>query len=486
MYTLTIVGMGPGGADYLTMEAYRVLTTGEMVFLRTDRHPIVEMLTKAGMTYTSFDDVYESASDFDGAYKTMANRVLEAAQNANVVYAVPGNPFVAEKSVALILEKAESASVGVHIVHGASFIDAIVTTLKYDPVNGLVIADALGLSEANIHPDSDYLWIQVYNQHIASELKLALMADYEDDQNICIIQAAGVPELECIKWCKLYEMDRHSEDFDHLTSVFVPKPEARAYGMADLVHIMRRLRGEGGCPWDREQTHESLTPYLVEEAYEVRHAVFHEDDAALADELGDVLLQVVFHAAIGEEEGYFGLPDVYKAVCEKMIRRHPHVFGDVHVQNSDEVLDNWQAIKNTEKSISRVIDTMRTVSSSFPALLRAQKVQKKAASVGFDWGDAEVALDKVEEEVAELREAIQLKDAAAIAEELGDLLLIAANVARLAKVDAELALNDATEKFMKRFEYIETAFIEQGKTLEASELVEMERLWQEAKKWEKI
>ncbi|MCD4715070.1 MAG: nucleoside triphosphate pyrophosphohydrolase [Clostridiales bacterium] len=228
-----------------------------------------------------------------------------------------------------------------------------------------------------------------------------------------------------------------------------------------------------------------MTPYLIEEAYEVRHAVMHEDDQSLVDELGDVLLQVVFHATIAEEDGYFELSDILSAICEKMIRRHPHVFGDVDVKNSEEVLANWQVIKDGEKSIKSISDSMESVTSSLPALLRSQKVQKKASDVGFDWKDTESSFDKVTEEISELKEAIKTGDIQLIKEEMGDILLIISNIAKNLGLDAELTLNDAIDKFIRRFRFVENKITSAGKLMNTDVVEDMERFWQDSKKIEK-
>jgi tetrapyrrole methylase family protein/MazG family protein len=485
MHKITIVGMGPGSEAFLTMEAYKILLGSDCVHLRTERHPIVQTLKDQGMVYKSYDDLYEKSEVFDDVYQSISDSIFDQCEIEDVVYAVPGNPFVAEKTVSIILERAENEGVEIKIVHGVSFIDAILTSLRYDPVVGVSILDALDLDEVEVQTKQDYLWIQVYNATVASNLKLKLMDSYEDDHLVTIIQAAGIPELEKIVLKPLYEMDREPELFNHLTSVFVERPLTHKYGLGDLVRIMRTLRSEDGCPWDREQTHETLAPYLIEEAYEVRHAVTHEDDRSLVDELGDVLLQVVFHATIAEEDGYFELSDIMSAICEKMIRRHPHVFGDVDVKNSDEVLANWQVIKDGEKSIKSIADSMEAVTGSLPALLRSQKVQKKASDIGFDWKDTESAFDKVSEEILELKEAIKSGNQQSVKEEMGDILLIISNIAKNLGLDAELVLNDAIDKFIKRFRFVENKITTAGMLMNTDFVENMEQFWQDSKKIEK-
>lgn len=483
MYNITIVGMGPGGQAYLTLEAFNQLTQANDIFLRTDRHPVVSYLVKNGMKYESFDALYDQFETFEEVYAAIADEVIKKAETSDVIYAVPGNPFVAEKSVAMIMEKTNK---DIKIIHGASFIDAIVTSLHYDPVKGMVILDALTIETEIIRTNKDHLFIQVYDQMTASMLKLKLMEYWEDTHEVTVIQGAGIPDMEVIKRMPLYELDRQSELFNHLTSVFVPGGESIRHELHELEQIMVKLRAENGCPWDREQTHKSLGPYLIEEAYEVKEAIDAEDDDSLVDELGDVLLQVVFHATIASENGYFEMSDIINTICEKMVRRHPHVFSDVRVNNSEEVLINWQEIKNKEKSNETVVDSMISISKSLPALLRAQKVQKRASDVGFDWNTAKDALAKIDEEVSEVKEAFEKEDFDGIAEELGDLLLIITNVARLMKIDAEQCLVDATEKFIKRFSYIEEELLKTGARPSSLLLERMEALWVQSKKWDNL
>jgi MazG family protein len=250
----------------------------------------------------------------------------------------------------------------------------------------------------------------------------------------------------------------------------------------ELVRIMERLRAPGGCPWDREQTHASIKPYLIEEAYEVVEAIDSADDAELRGELGDLLLQVVFHAQMARERGAFAIGDVLQAICDKLIRRHPHVFGDVEVQDAEEVLRNWSQIKAEERRHSEDRSALAGVPRGMPALLRAQRLGEKAARVGFDWAEARQVLAKLDEEIGELRAAVNLGDAAAIEAELGDLLLTTANLARHVGLHAEDALAKAGDRFTQRFRFIEETLAAAGKDIRTTPLAEQEALWQVAKR----
>ena len=253
------------------------------------------------------------------------------------------------------------------------------------------------------------------------------------------------------------------------------------YGVNDLVEIMRILREPGGCPWDAEQTHESIKKNLIEETYEVIEAINKNDKELLCEELGDTLMQVVFHAQMEKEAGTFDFDDVSDGVCKKLIERHPHVFGEVAISGVDDVLTNWDAIKRKSKGQKSTTESMQSVPRELPALMRATKLQKKAADVGFDWNNVSGALDKLEEEIAELRAAIANKDKENIAEELGDILFSAVNVSRFVKTDAEEALTAASDKFLSRFTKVETLAKERGIDMKSVGIDELDKLWDEAK-----
>ena len=270
-------------------------------------------------------------------------------------------------------------------------------------------------------------------------------------------------------------------------SEITPSPSATEAGraFARFVELIARLRAPGGCPWDREQTHESVKPMTIEEAYEVAHAIDEGDDDELMGELGDLLLQVVFHGNIAQERGAFGIPAIVERVSEKMVRRHPHVFGTDAATTSGDVLRSWEAIKAQERQAKGKSDEsmLDSVHKGLPAVMEAFQLSIKASRVGFDWPDAGAALGKLDEEAAELREAIGAgAGQQAVSEEVGDLLFVAVNVARLSGVDPESALKAANRKFRRRFGHVESRLAEGGRKPADSTLEEMERLWDEAKR----
>ena len=257
--------------------------------------------------------------------------------------------------------------------------------------------------------------------------------------------------------------------------------QKNSYTVQDLVEIMRLLRSPGGCPWDAEQTHESIKKNLIEETYEVIEAINKKDNELLCEELGDLLMQVVFHAQMESENGSFDFDAVADGVCKKLVERHPHVFGEVVISGVDDVLTNWDAIKRKTKGQKNTTESMLSVPRELPALMRATKLQKKAADVGFDWNDVSGALDKLEEEIKELRQAVENKDASNMTEELGDVLFSAVNVSRFIKSDAEEALTAASDKFLSRFTVVEKLAAERGIDMRAENLEVLDGLWDEAK-----
>ncbi len=253
------------------------------------------------------------------------------------------------------------------------------------------------------------------------------------------------------------------------------------YDIYDLVKIMEHLRSEDGCPWDREQSHESIRSNVIEEAYEVADAIDSGSKDMLVEELGDLLLQVVFHARMDEEAGGFNFDDVCDGICKKLVYRHPHVFGDINADTSDEVLKNWDALKKKEKKQESFTDTMNSVPKAFPALMRSQKVQKRAARAGFDFDNKSDVYDKVAEEMVELSDADINGDAKKVFEEYGDLLFSVVNLARFLNIDAEEALAASTDKFISRFEKVENLAIERGIDMPNTPINELDKLWDEVK-----
>ncbi len=445
---ITIVGLGPGKPGFLTIEAQRVLQAAPEIYLRTRKHPTVEALPSSSVVY-SFDDVYERAGTFEAVYAEIASRVVAlGSREEGVVYVVPGHPLVGESSVQRILALAEQCGLPARIVAGLSFVEPVCSRLKLDALAGLQIADATDLAllyYPPFNPDLPVLIGQLYGRDLAADVKLVLMMLYPDDHQVTLIGAAGT-EDETVRAISLYELDR-SPQIDHLTSLHVP-PLSEAGSLQAFQEIVAHLRAPEGCPWDREQTHRSLRPFLLEEAYEVLQALDSDDTSSLKEELGDLLLQILLHTQIAIEQGEFQMADIVSHIVTKLIRRHPHVFGDVRVSGAEEVLANWEQIKDEEAGQDEVPGSPPAVPLSLPALARAQALQRRATRRGFDWPDADSMWRQLEAQWREFREA---ETADARETQFGDLLLGLSTVASGLGVDAESALREAVARWEEHF-----------------------------------
>jgi tetrapyrrole methylase family protein/MazG family protein len=493
----------------------------------------------------SFDYLYQREAEFADIYRQIGERLIGLAQEAGdgtpLVYAVPGHPLVGEASVRGLLVGARAAGVPVRIVDGLSVLQPVCTALEVDPLAaGLQILDGTELAgvgdprpdnRAWLKPDSDpaaarepflfspfavpvppaafptlagltpmlpALITQVYSDSVGSAVKLALLEKYPPDHPARIVQAAGVPGQERVYTVPLAELD-HGHGLDHLACVYLPPLDPLAYprDMDSLVYLMGRLRGPGGCPWDRKQSHATLREYLIEETYETADAIDSGDLDHLAEELGDVLLQVVFHAQVGVSEEEFTLGDVVNHIVTKLVRRHPHVFGDVQVEGAEGVTANWAVIKAEEKRAKaaaagdaapdpeaglEVTGELRRVPKSLPALAQTLAISRRAVAAGFEWDDMGGVFAKLQEEFQELQEAT---DPTHRAEEFGDLLFTLVNVARWWGLEPEAVLRTTNAKFIRRFAGMERLAAAAGHRLRDLPVAQQEEFWQAAKRIER-
>jgi tetrapyrrole methylase family protein/MazG family protein len=479
---IVILGLGPGEDRHLTREAWEWLSQIDRLYLRTRHHPLVTSLPKS-LEIVSFDYLYETRDTFEAVYEAIVEEVLQMGrQPQGVTYAVPGHPFVAEATAPEIVRRAAQQGIAVRIIEGMSFLEPVFSALQMDPFPRLALLDALEIGRLHTPgyaPDMPALITQIYNQMTASAVKLALNAVYPDEFRVRLVHAAGTRH-QIVEDLMLYEIDR-SPHLGLMTALFVPALGADT-SLEAFQEVVARLRAPDGCPWDREQTHLTLRKYLLEEAYEAIEALDHEDADALREELGDLLLQIVLHAQIAVEEGEFTLAEVIQGIHRKIVRRHPHVFGEVKVSGVEGVLRNWQKLKDEERAINgqdQPKSILDGVPLSLPALSQAQEVQSRAARVGFDWSEIKLVLDKVFEEINEVQTA---KYDAEREKELGDLLFAVVNLARWYKVDAESALRAANRRFRQRFAHIEARARQAGRQLTSMSLDEMDHWWDEAKR----
>lgn len=346
MGKISVVGLGPGDLEQLPMGVYRLLKSDEPIYLRTKLHPVVSELEQEGFEFHSFDEVYEKNNQFEEVYDAITAELIEIASKQDIIYAVPGHPMVAEKSVQLLL--ANQQGIEIDIKGGKSFLDDLFQAVQIDPIEGFQLVDALDLKQDELAIGQHIIIMQVFNQYIASEVKLTLTEKYPDDHMVALVDAAG-SKTEKVDWLRLVDIDK-MEGVHNLTSMYVP-PLARdeqTKSFQTLQYYIDKITGEQGDIWIKQQTHESLIPYLKEETAEFIKAVENEDDVNMVEELGDILMQVLYHTNLGEQAGYFSLEEVLETLNKKLRRRHPHVFDGVEASSVEEVEKLWQKIKAEE------------------------------------------------------------------------------------------------------------------------------------------
>jgi tetrapyrrole methylase family protein/MazG family protein len=478
--TITLLGLGPGDVNHLTRQAWQILENASELFLRTRQHPIVVDLPP-NLTIFSFDYLYEELESFEAVYDQIVEKVLELGDRPEgVIYAVPGHPLIAETTGSEILRRAKQIEIPVRVVDGLSFLAPVFSALGIDPFPHTALVDALELGMAHhppFPPDKPALIAQVYSGHVASDVKLTLMNLYPDEHAVRLVHNAGT-QNQIVEDICLFEIDRSSH-IGLLTALYLP-PLAGYTSFEALQEITAHLRAPEGCPWDQEQTVQTLRPDLMEEAYEVLAAIDADDPKKMQEEFGDLLMMLAMLCQINSEQSEFNSAAVIHTISTKLVRRHPHVFSDLDVEGVGAVLKNWEQIKAQERATNGETEKglLEGISIAIPALSQAQEYQARAARVGFDWQAIEGVIDKVCEEVEELRKA---PDGDTRSAELGDLFFAIVNLARWLKIDAETALRQTNARFKERFSYIELTARQQGRDLTDMSLAELDALWEEAK-----
>lgn len=468
-----IVGLGPAGLDRVSDSIRSLLDESSTpVVGRTLDHPAsVELDALRPVIWC--DDLYESSETFEEVYDSIAARVVDLASKGPVTYAVPGSAFVGERAVAAVRDRCDQAGIECGIEGGESFLDLAIEHAGIDPFErGFQVIDAHQMPEPLLlHVPT--LIVQIDGPAAFTRVHERLSRLLDADSPVTVLSDLGM-ETQSVTEMRLGDLRPEHAGLRVTIALDVEAP-----GWPGLVRTNSRLRRE--CPWDREQTHQSLARHLLEEAYETLDAIdgLSTDTAEvdvdgyvhLEEELGDLLLQVVFHATLAGEADMFGVEEVAETVRRKLVRRHPHVFGDVKAETADDVMANWEALKRDEKGRESVLDG---VPLALPALAKSLELQSRAASVGFDWPDLEGVLAKVNEEIAEVLDA--LDDPDALQSEVGDLLFSAVNLARHLSVDPEMALRGAAARFDRRFRVVEAGGDPKGATLE-----ELDKRWEQAK-----
>ena len=482
---LIVAGLGPGDLSRTPAGVREALLDPDRrVILRTGEHPAAAELARSRKV-TTCDDLYEAGETFDEVYEAIVSRVLAAAEMGPVIYATPGSPLYGERTVAELRERCRATGRPVELLHAPSFLDEVFSALQLDPTErGFTVLDGRDL------PDPLMLYLptvvfQVDTGPVLDDALRRLGRTLPDSTPVTVLSDLGTGKA-LIRTYPIGEVP--TDAANTRTSLFLDPPET---GLVGAIRAMRRLRKE--CPWDQRQTHDSLTPYAVEETFELLEAIGRLPHGApgggdidyvayhdVEEELGDVLLQVIFHSNLASETGAFDVEDVAETLRRKLVRRHPHVFGTLEVRDAEEVIANWVEIKAGEKHRESLMDG---VPGNLPGLDRAVKLQKRAARVGFDWPDARSVVGDVEEEIAELVEVLNQGEEADPEEadhELGDVLFAVANLARHLGVQPELALRKAVNRFETRFRRMEEL-----DDLAAADLDRLDALWEQAKQEER-
>lgn len=480
---IVLLGLGPGDPGLLTRQAWDLINSSKDIYFRTRQHPVVAHLPE-GVRVHSYDQLYENYESYEEIYSQIVEDVLRLGRKPEgVIYAVPGHPYIAEVTAPEIARRARQDDLPFQVVEGISFIEPTFSALGIDPFPQTVVIDALELAIAHhppFPPDMPALIAQIHSPAIASDVKLTLMAVYPDDHMVQLVHAAGTPAAS-LESVPLYQIDR-SPHIGMVTSLYVP-PLGPNTSFESFQELVAHLRAPEGCPWDREQTHQTLRPHLMEEAYEVLAALDEDDPKAMAEEFGDLLLQIVLHAQIASEYGEFSMIEILQGIHEKIVRRHPHVFGDIVVRDKETVLKNWEILKAGERQagLKKEESLLDGVSRALPALVQAITYQKRVARVGFDWPNIHGVIQKVQEEIKEVQEADSKDEREG---EIGDLLFSIVNLARWYDIDPESALRLTNNRFRKRFQTMEAQARKQNRHLPEFSEDELDDLWENAKESE--
>jgi tetrapyrrole methylase family protein/MazG family protein len=462
---VTIVGLGPGDPNLLTVEAREVLAAAAEVHTRTARHPALAVLPPSTAVIA-----------VEAPPVALVQELLALGRRPQgVIYAVPGHPLVGDAAAALI-DACRRESLPCRVVAGVSLLETACEALGIDAVAaGVQLIDPL---DPRPDPGRPALLAPLPGAPLLPALRDRLLDLYPADHAAVVVSTGASPAQR--RETPLADL-ADASPLDEPACLYLPAlpPERNFRTFGGLEAIVHRLRAPDGCPWDRAQTHDSLKRFLMEEAYETLAALDEGDPGKLREEMGDLLLQVLLHSEVASESGEFRLADVVESIGRKLVRRHPHVFGDAHVETPEQVVDNWEAIKRDERHERHDgRPLLADVPAAMPALAYSQALQSRASTVGFQWPDVERVLEKLVEELEELS---KVEDAAARLEEMGDVLFVLTSVARSLGVDAEEALRLAARKFRQRFTRMEALAHERGRDLSRLSLSEMEALWQEAK-----
>lgn len=481
---INIIGLGNGEIDFLTVGTLRTLENSGRIFLKTHNNEIIDYLKSKNIDYKSYNDSFINIENKGDTNNKIAEDIISNEKSfGNVVYGVVGYPLVSERSVENLIEICKENNINYNIIDSYGFIDKIIGILRINPMNGVSFIDSFNIKNKLLDKRVGNLIFNAYNQERIKDVKDRLSNFYNENTNITIMNDLINKEGSIIN-IKLKDLNL-IKDLNYNRVIYVKKDEENKKDFNDLIELVETLMGDNGCPWDMEQTNDSIKNDTLEEVYELIEAINNKDIDNMIEELGDVLFHVVFHASIGKKENNFNISDVLDRIINKMIFRHPHVFGEDKVNTSRDVLVKWDELKKEEKQYKTITEEMQKVAKTLPSLTKANKVQKKAAKVGFDFDNLEDASKKVIEELNEVLEIYGTGDKEKIYSEVGDLIFSCVNVSRILRVNEEEALNLTIQKFINRFSLIENEALSLNKRLNDMTLKEMDDIWNKAKMKEK-
>ena len=455
---IKIISIGNGDPDLLNGKTIRILHESCHLFLRTEKHPIVSWLRENGISFSSFDYLYDESEDFDMLNLHIAELLIRSAEETEIIYAVP-DPLT-DRSVRLLFQN-KPMQLSVSLVPGISSYDIhLSSSLDHLRDSSLLIVTACDLTDHfQYDPSRSLLITELDNQFLAGQVKIVLSEMLQDDYAVYLLSEDHVPEK-----IPLFMVDRH-QHIDHRTALLVPGSGIHArsrFVFSDLSDIMDMLRSANGCPWDRMQTHESLRPYLIEEAWECIACIDQQDSVHLSEELGDLLYQIIFHSSIAKSFDEFSLTDVVSTICLKMIRRHPHVFGNLKLNDSDSVKAEWEEIKKRETGHLSLSSCLDDVSEGLPALLYAGKIIKKINPSLPVQSDLSPVLHNIQDLVIEM----SASPGDLPAGKLACLLLLCSVLCCFKETNGELVLHKAADSLKRIVSRMETDALKDGKSLE--------------------
>ena len=455
---IIVVPLGPGDPTLLTLQAADLLRCGMPLFLRTERHPVASWLKAQGVAFSSFDDLYESADDFHQLYTRIADTLVESARSDKILYAV-SDPF-SDESLPVLSSVAQEHAIPYQVLPGVSLASSCLTACQqnYQGIP-MTISPAASFSAHLFDPSRPTLLTELDSQLLAGEVKLRLLSLIDGETQVCFLPPSETAERS-YQMIPLFELDRQKR-YDQTTALFIPASGflfRNRYSFEDLQQIVSRLRSQNGCPWDRAQTHVSLRPYMVEEAWEAVSAIDEGDPDHLADELGDVLFQVMIHTDIAESYDEFTMTDVLSHICRKMIQRHPHVFGSMKADSAEDVAAGWETVKRQETGSRTVGESLEDVSPALPSLKYGIKVHKKLAQLPALRRSREDLASEIDDMARSLRSESNNQE-----QRMGALLLKCAQWCFAAETDAEILLHEAVDQLKKNYEFAEKTIFQEGK-----------------------